>query len=1577
MIDINWGNYKAKFNGKEHSVFELLAYMLFCYEYNIKVGIFRFKNQTGIETEPISVDGENISFQAKYYDTSLAQNKNDIIDSLAKAKSKNPDLNKILIYTNQEFSESSKKAKKEPSYLSEISKGTKKLNITIEWRLPSHIEKQLSVPENDYLAQYFFSLSTGVTDFLNNIKSHTENILFAIQTDISFKNQTIKIDRNNFLLDLQNNNSQIVILSGDGGSGKTAVIKDLFKDFSSPFYVFKAAEFYKPTLSSILAQFGNYSIDDFLRAHKDESKKIFVIDSAEKLADLESQDIFIEFLSALIKDKWKVIFTTRNSYLDDLGFQMLEVYRLPFETIRIANLKEDELKELSDIHQFIVPNDIRLQKLICNPFYLNEYLINYDTVNNQTDLTRFRDILWQKKIQNSKVQKNNVHREREKCFLILAKTRCDTGDFFVKGDDCNNQILSLLELDEIIRYEPSQGGFFITHDIYEEWALEMLIEREYLSISSYLSFFQSIGNSLPIRRAFRSWLSDKLLQIESGIGVFIEKVFTEKSIPSFWKDELLISIMLSDYSYTFFTNFEKLLLENKKQYLKKIIFLLRTACKEIDSAVHKILQTSADSSISPAYVFTKPKGKGWEAAIEYVFSKMDLMRRDELTYILPFLKDWVDKNRIGNTSRLAGLFAFHFYKQSELKDSVHYGSDNEELLLNIVLNSARELKSELIVVTEKLLNDTYNRREAFDNLRDAILTSNLDSVGYIVSLPDHVIRLAGASWFQLKETRHPFDTGGIGVEGYYSIRSQWHQGYFPASALQTPIYYLLLVAFPQTINFILDFTNKTVEAYANSEFDSSVHEIDVTIGDLKTKQYISGALWNIYRGTGSPVTPALLQSIHMALEKYLLEQAKSTDKTIIEGWLIHMLKKTHSASITAVVTSIVLAYPEELFEVATILFNNYEFFRYDNQRAGSEDRAKSLYSIGRGINWKSKQFEDERIASCDDPHRKMSLENLALQYQFFKRENTTDEEAEHRKTRIWEIIDSLNLSIPPDQQESEKNKAIRLLLTRIDRRKMNPKTTRVNDNLVQIELNPVFSPELEKFKDEGIREFVGRFKYTGLKLWAMNKFDPRTSTRPHPEYEDNPQNVIKETKELLEKLNSREADDFDFFDSEIPAYACAALIKLYNDKLSSDELLYCSEIILSYAVAPLSENYNYQIADGVEVAVSTLPFLYKIYPEKIKDYNIILLLILFDAYPIGEYKRICDYVIEALKNNLFETFPDQANIILLGYLALKPKFNLEYSPKLLWREGKSRTQALNEFIDKYQHELENIDSTREYYDRIDFNTIGLRVAETGFQIIPFDTNNLFHLNFINKVLLKYSAEILAKTRYSDEKSEADYKLKHRFYRQYAKFLLHREISTIKEWTKPFIDAFTVSSEMADFFSDIISEEIQLGKYESFWQIWECFYPTIKSITKNSRHRDLDDIIRNYLLAWPWWNDTAKDWRSLKQRETLFLKKVCSEMGSHPAVLFSISKLLNEVGSPFIAEGITWIADMLLQNKNLHKEDLIPSTIYYLDIIIRKYVYLNRTMLKSNKIMKTKVLVILDFLVAKGSVNGYLLREDIF
>lgn len=1400
--------------------------------------------------------------------------------------------------------------------------------------------------------------------------------MYSIQCEIEFNNQTLKIDRTKLVETIEeySEEAETIIVSGEGGSGKTALIKEFYEKVKGdiPFYIFKAVEFNILDVNGIFNKYGNYSLNEFIEMHKYEDNKFIVIDSAEKLSDLENQDVFKEFLSALFKNSWKIIFTTRYSYLDDLRFQFIEIYKLPFQVMNIENISAKKLKTLSEKYDFKLPNNKRLRKLIQNLFYLDEYLQNYQSIDHRINYSNFKNILWKKKIQKSTERKDNLHIERENCFLNLVRKRCESGLFFVEPEQCSNKALSKLETDEIIKYDSKQGGYFITHDIYEEWALEKIIEREFKTSRDYNDFFEQLGTSLPIRRAFRNWLSEKLIEDIDDIKLFIENVFLEEEIKSFWKDEILVSVLLSNYSQSFFNQFEKIIFRQDQHFLKKIIFLLRIACKEVDNSFLNNFDFK-DNNVNLKHVFTKPKGAGWSYTIDFLYNHIDKFNPTNIDYIVPLLQDWNNNNKTSETTRKASLFALHFYNEIEFNDKYRYSSDIKEELIKIILHGASKIQDELKNVFEQIIeNDWKNHRSPYFDLCSAILTSTYDNIPIIFCLPDYIIKIANLFWF-ITENENPLYTyDGIGAEKHYSLTRRCHNDYGPASAFQTPIYWLLKSSLKKTIDFILEFTNKAVKSYAISGFDKSVEEIDIIVdSEIKIKQFISNSLWNMYRGTGAPITPYLLQSIHMALEKYLLEFSKTDNKEIVESWLIYLIKNSKSASITSVITSVVLAYPDKLFNVAKILFKTNELFLYDNMRARSENQAKNLYSIGRGLNYQHKIFEDERIKTCDESHRELSLEDLIRYYQFFGDKNIDEKEFKKRQKVIWKIIDECYSKLADNSNKTDDNKTLRLLLARIDRRKMNPNLEQTDDGLL-IDFNPELEEDLQKFSEESIKESNDMMKYTPLKLWATHKFNKNEKYKNYEQYEKNPQLVLKETKEIIDGLNNNNNRNFYLLNSSTPAYTCYTLIKEYDKQLTGDEKEYCKNILIEYAIQPFHPNYQYQIGDGVEVAINTLPFLFKLYPDEKEDFKMIFLLILFDSYPLGEYKRVCDYSIEAILNNLWDISYDDAQAIFLGFLKLKSKFNqLRNKIQSSYNQKNFKNQVLEKFNKKYESELEAIISNNISYSDIQIDKLELEVLETGFQMIPSNTSNDIHLDFIMNIISNFSKQLLT------DDDNIDFSLRIRFFEKFSYFILNRKEKNINKFIQPFIDGFSDSREMAFFFQKLIFTEDKINKYNKFWNIWESFYDEIVNMCNNrTSSYHLSEIVHNYLLAWPYWSDTARKWHSLKDREKLFYKKVSKDIGHCPSVLYSISKLLNEIGSDFLNEGIFWISEMIEKNSNLLTEELETNTIYYIEILIRKYAYLNRPKIKTDLKIKNKIIIILNFLIEKGSVNAYLLREDL-
>lgn len=1589
MLEINWNIFKAKFNGKERIAFENLSYLLFCVEFNQDTGIFRYKNQTGIETEPIEHEGKIIGFQAKFYETKISDNVKDIEDSIAKAKNKNPNLNKILFYINQEFSESTTRGQKEPQYKTNIEVYAVAKGLEIEWRVPSHFERQLVLEKNISLAKHFFALEKSTFDLMQDLIQHTESILTPIRSDIEFKGNVIKLDRSATLADLKIvlAKSSVVILSGKGGVGKTAVIKDFYSQVkeTTPVIIFKATEFNTSNINSLFKFYGNFTLTDFTDEYQRMEEKYIVIDSAEKLSDIEDQSSFQEFLSALINNKWRIIFTTRYSYLDDLKFQLIEVYRLPFIPINIEEIRGEELKDLSSKYCFNLPQNDRLFELLQNLFYLAEYLSEYENIESSARLSDFKNLLWNKQILKSAYRRNNIYIRRENYFLQIVHKRANEGHFFVNTEGYDNEALRSLEADEIIKYEANVGGYFITHDIYEEWGLDKIIERSYISLVDYESFFASLGNSLPIRRAFRNWLSEKLFINQEDIKLLIEQSLVNRKIESFWKDEMIVSVLLSEYAEMFFQLFETRLLENEQEFLMRVVFLLRIACKGVDDGFLTQIGLSKTNNSILTTLFTQPKGSGWSYAIDFIHRHKEILGTKHISTILPILADWNNKNTQGDTTKKASQIGLFYYENIVNNGGFSYGSKGEikEQLIRVILQGSSEIKEELKHIFEGIFsrNDQTHHDRDYE-LVEVVLTSITDNFEVVKNLPDYVIKLAEQFWVNRPKKTEWYHHDSPGVEKYFGLSDGYDFRYFPASAFQTPIYQLLRFAPNITIDFILSFMNRSVESYVNSELKDETEDVKVVLDDnFRINQYVSNRLWNTYRG--NQVSTHLLESMHMALEKWLLDYAKFGADEQLENLCYYLIKNSRSASITAVVASVVMAYPSRLFNIAKILFRTKKFFFYDTNRMVLDESVKTTYSIGYGLNYKHDIHSDERIKTCDDPHRKKSLEHLAVEYQFFRSEEVSAEEAGKRQKALWKIFDEYYKELEGKPEEIESEHTWKLYLARMDRRKMNPQVEEGEGGLI-INFNPQIEPELKKYSEDSLQKINDSNKYMPLYLWSRYRYEKEKDKYcQYQQYENSPHLVLKEIREIIQAFEEGVSEGFRLFNHSIPAYACTVLLRDFNSILSLEEMEFCKNIIIEYSTLPFhTGHYIYQISDGTEPAISVLPHLHEYFSKDTKEAEGIkgLLILLL----LSIHREISTFAARTILQNLWELSFEDAHSIFLGYLNFKPKYDslIDEIQKENYSKGIydiAENKIIEIFAEKYEVEIETIISNKiKYNDIPNLQSIDLEALTRAFELLPPGTNHPDHIEFVLEIFTIFAQRVFERDRYNDDEEKFDYTLKTRFLDKFATFVLAADQQKVETYIQPFVENFKIADDTGKFFQHFISVEDSLNKYEEFWIVWHAFYEKIKAIctTKNYYYHDTKEVIYNYLLAWPYWKKTAKEWHSLKEREKLFYKKVSEDMGHFPPVLYSVSKVLNEIGSNFLEDGILWLSNILNENKNLLSEELEVNTIYYIESIVRKYILTSRQKIRTTLQTKKAVVSILNFLVERGSATGYLLRENI-
>ena len=169
---LNWNAFRYKFDGREQEAFEKLAYALFCRKYGLAGGAPRKFNQWYIETDPVKVGDDYVSFQAKHYVSPTVNDKqrDELSDTVRNAHKKYPELTVLQIYLANEFSDS--KNIGIPKRQEEIEKVAAECGIRIEWVLPSNFEILLNKEDARDLKEYFF---LDIYDFFRNFSEQNKH----------------------------------------------------------------------------------------------------------------------------------------------------------------------------------------------------------------------------------------------------------------------------------------------------------------------------------------------------------------------------------------------------------------------------------------------------------------------------------------------------------------------------------------------------------------------------------------------------------------------------------------------------------------------------------------------------------------------------------------------------------------------------------------------------------------------------------------------------------------------------------------------------------------------------------------------------------------------------------------------------------------------------------------------------------------------------------------------------------------------------------------------------------------------------------------------------------------------------------------------------------------------------------------------------------------------------------------------------------------------------------------------------------------------------------------------------------
>ena len=1156
-----------------------------------------------------------------------------------------------------------------------------------------------------------------------------------------------------------------------------------------------------------------------------------------------------------------------------------------------------------------------------------------------------------------------MHHRREQAICRLVHTNTLNGvAYYSPSSNADWDALNSLAADGIIHYDNMMSGYFVTHDVYEEIILKHILSLAYRQKHSSEDFFLAIGDSLVMRKAFRLWLHDQFEAENDEISNFLTDILIKDNQNAIWTDEIIIALM-GDNNASYIALLDGILQENDFKLFFRSLNLLNTACRAVNNQFIQKILTKEEIKTYNIYRFTKPAGIGWDYLISYAYSHHESIPWSPVAIMLvvDVLRDWTNSFDAGETTHKAGLLALYLY-QLAIRKEYHYllrGQKIEKIFLTI-FNCSGEILPELTTICDVFLADektdsSHIHSDFFDFLLDSVLSCGT----MCTAAPDLVVRLAKHFWLKHEEqNKYELFTNNISVQ--FGLNHHVDYKYYPASAFQTPIFALLQAKPIETIDFIIELFDITTEAYKNSSLNLDYNEcFDITLvfpNGSQMVQTASNRLWGIYRGTSA--APNLLNSVLMALERWLYFNIPKLDSDMASKICIRLLSRSHSAAITAVVTSMVVAFPDKLFQIACILLHTRDIFLLDITRLAGEKTANFF----RGLNKTNKFYDDERIGSNALPFRKKRLEDIILEYQI-SQGSLPENIFQKRLERIHLTIDE-TFKNPDELSENEQ-----FILYRMDIRKMKLEQYQTEKE-TQIALVPDLPQNLIQVREEIQESVKGNNKYLQLYLWSHGRLEHKPSEyQKYEQYEHDPLSALDDAITLLSEPGLNQDDN------SILICVSAVLINDFSASVDEESLQICEHGIKRF----LQENIatqRFQIAnDGINAAIAALPTLiaHRDGFSLFDDPAVFLLMLI-----CGQDKRR-DSAVKTFREKLWTADPVLAQNILETFVILKP----QYDKEVLRCQDITPLQFFQNNEDILKDVLGQTNVKRSFdFDELSecaLQTLCLLVPVDGSvsQTILFETGRLFWSKFFKD--RDYS------DRNRDHDQEGEY------LNWLAEYLLcspeQAQHNAIAKMT-PYIDS---SDMVARLLADIIILEDRVEKSQSFWHLWNELFPVIEGLCvreKDSLHNSqdrnmdqyyggkLDEIVTTYLLAFPLWQDSAHSWHTLQKENTAFFMKASRMLGYHPGTIYSIARVLNTIGYDYLNYGVKWLAEIVRNNPHLRESSLQVNTEYYIEEYLQRFITKNRIKIKQTSELRHAVIDVLNFLVSRGSTCGFMLRESL-
>lgn len=1417
------------------------------------------------------------------------------------------------------------------------------------------------------LRQRHSPISSNDQSALATLKEQSQTILNSLSETIGGK---VHLEREQLTSQILEaiSTQKIVVIQAPAGAGKSSAAKKLISKLSDRYFcfAFRAEQLATPhlneTLSNCQVNLTGERLGALLCA---QSEKIVLIDSAERLLEKSVRDGFADLLKLIARDdSWRVIVTCRSYSVEQVTTSFLSG---TFKLISVPELSDSELKTVETaIPELSKPlANQRLAKILKNPFVLDKAAKmkwKEDQVFPQTERD-FRNQFWKDIVRNESIVTDAFPSRRDQALEELAIRRAKALSLFAGTSNIDPGALQKLHQDNLIIFS-NEGDSFAApaHDVIEDWTLIRAINKKFTEFEGRPVELNDFIKTYPaLRRAYRMWLQE-LCEVDAGAAdIYVQNVLKNEQLPAQFRDDTIVSILRSKSANDFIIRNKEFLEANSCKELKRLIHLLRVACKTMPQWLARIgyLQTS----------IMEPVGSAWEGTLNLVEQNIETLIKEDKKLVLGLVEDWsrsIKKNDTPPGIESAAKISFRLFEEFR-----GYGnSENEKRIFEIIPKvSLGDRKAFCELLSKAGSNDRENRAESEFG---EFLLSDIHSAHIASEFPDELMQLTRNFIYESKEERDGNDGSDpriygrdLEVDHFFGFRK--YRDFFPPSALRGPFFYLIKSHFKKGIDFVIEFANTAAKNYAQPpEYDKleDPEELVLNLEDgTVLKQIHSDRLWRQYNNTH--VGPYVLMCSLMALERGLLELGKDNSKHL-DSWLLYILRKSNNSSLTAVITSVVNAYPKLCPETAKVLLSCREIVQTDIIMPVISMGHMKTYGLFRGASG-AELFEKERRESDSLPHRFVNLENAALNLQL-----TSEREA------VEKIIDGHLKNLPEESKQNYGDKTWRLSLHRMDMRSYTPAEPKTESHEAKGSKDEpkvktqVTIPLIPKEPADDLKEFIKaeqpitdqNAKFAKLMTWSNSIWDYDGKDDP---------STWREQLQVAMTIGKSSSGMGKMLWDNGPTMVATACARDHWEELSPEEKDWALNEIQNSIESSDSPEADYgrssMSADNYGAfALSNIFCLEK--DERRRDRaKRVLINSLFHAGAGVSNNAAAGVGVYLWKND-----PSFAlkilNAIIVQSADLDKKYHQELSKN--WDEREEIDEIAHQSRSETRSKLEQ----NEFDEHFDFKLLDLEgpFAQQALRQLLHLISRHTPIELSKKFYFLIAEQIPAWWKAKRE-DKVPHELVFECMDNLAGFLLGLSAKEAEELCAPILQCLNSNpKECADFLRHLTNAAAKTKNKETYWALWTLFANQSKKSSwinhLESGYSYSTEMIAMLFLNISW-RTGIKKWEIAEGFENKVIE-LFESLPPSAELINQLSTYLYHVGDVTLPAGFVALSKKLRDVKDLSGK---RNCIYFLEQIMQRYVYGEPHKLKSREEIREAVIHILDVLVENGSSAAFKMRDD--